>query len=157
MSELVFRNKTIETEVVETPAVLHEPVNDDVTGAVKLEDGDEPQAERESPLEKWELQHGKYGEELLGIKEVVGEFPYKMQFSSLDNYIKDEMKERDWEPTAKHYQDILAELETETGTKDTESLSKMKKIFEYLKIVKKYKTLKEKKDSFRSMFSGGGL
>lgn len=123
--------------------------NDDVRGATKAsEESDEPK-ERKNALENWELQHGKYGVELFGIKEVVGEFPYKMQFGALDNYIKAEMKEKGLEPSPKTYMKILAELEAETGTQDAETLTKMKKLYDYVQIVKKFNEIKRKKEMFK--------
>lgn len=134
-------------------ARLVELKSDDVAGAQKAsEETDEPQPVRESALERWEMEHGKYGVELFGIKEVVGEFPYKMQFGGLDNYIKSELAERGLEPTQKAYQDILAELEEETGTKGVEVLTKMKKLFEYVQILKKFRDLKKKKEAFKASF-----
>ena len=149
MSEdLVFRRKLEEAPVPETPTAPRELVNDDITGATKAaEESDEPR-ERVNALENWELQHGKYGVDALGVKEVIGEFPYKMQFGALDSYIKGEIADRGWEPSPKTYQKILEELEGETGTEDMEVLDKMKKLFEYVKVVKKYKELKKKKESF---------
>lgn len=129
---------------------LIELKSDDVTGATKAsEETDEPKPVRESALERWETENGKYGVELFGIKEVVKEFPYGMQFGALDNYIKNELKERGLDPSQKAYQDILAELEEETGTKGAEVLSKMKKLFDYIQIVKKYNEIRKKKESFR--------
>lgn len=154
-------NDTVFREKIETPnepeetaaqmeARLVELKSDDVTGAQKAsEETDEPKPVRESALERWETEHGKYGVELFGIKEVMGEFPYKMQFGALDNYIKSELKERGIEPSTKTYQDILAELEDETGTKDAEVLTKMKKLFEYIKIVRKFNEIKKKKEMFK--------
>lgn len=153
-NDTVFREKLKIPEEA-TASEMEEIIlqNDDVQGATKAsEESDEPKPVRESALERWEIEHGKYGVELFGIKEVIGEFPYKMQFGALDNYIKSELKERGIEPSTKTYQDILAELEEETGTKDTEVLTKMKKLFEYIQILKKFSDLKKKKETFKASF-----
>lgn len=148
-NDLTFRTKQIE-EAPQPEAPLKELENDDVTGATKsFEETDEPPRERESELERWEGEHGKYGLELMGIKEVANEWPYKMQFGGIDKYIREEITERGWEPSPKHYQDILAELEEETGTKEIEYLDKMKKLFEYIQVLKKFKDIKKKKEQFR--------
>lgn len=148
--DTVFREKLDDSES-QTAAEMEKVIleNDDVQGATKAkEESDEP-VERKNALENWEMEHGKYGIELFGIKEVVGEFPYKMQFGALDNYIKAEIKEKGLEPSPKTYMKILAELEAETGTQDAETLTKMKKLYDYVQIVKKFNEIKKKKEMFR--------
>lgn len=150
-SDLVFREKIVETPepVQEAPKPV-ELKSDDVTGATKAsEESDEPK-ERRNALDDWETSNGvKYGVELFGLKEVIREFPYGMQFGAIDNYIREEIGERGLEPSPKVYQDILAELEGETGTEDVETFTKLKKLSEYLKVVKKFKEIKKKKEAFR--------
>lgn len=146
----VFREK-LEIPEEATASEMEEIIlqNDDVQGATKVsEESDEPK-ERKNALDDWELEHGKYGVELFGIKEIVKEFPYGMQFGAIDGYIKAEIKEKGLEPSPKTYMKILAELEEETGTKDVEEITKMKKLFEYIKIVRKFNDLKKKKEAFR--------
>lgn len=148
--DTVFREK-LEIPEDATSSEMEQIIleNDDVQGATKAkEESDEP-VERKNALENWEMEHGKYGVELFGIKEVVGEFPYKMQFGALDNYIKAEIKEKGLEPSPKTYMKILAELEAETGTRDTETLTKMKKLYDYVQIVKKFNEIKRKKEMFK--------
>ena len=148
----IFREKiATPDEPEQTAAEMEKAIlqNDDIQGATKAsEETDEPK-ERTNALENWEMEHGKYGVELFGIKEVVKEFPYGMQFGALDNYIKAEIKEKGLEPSPKTYMKILAELEAETGTKDAETLTKMKKLYDYIQIVKKFNELKKKKEMFR--------
>lgn len=123
--------------------------NDDVKGATKAsEESDEPKRER-SQLDDWELEHGKYGLEAFQIKEIAKEFPYKMQFGALDSYIKSQIEERGWSKSTKHYQAILEELMKETGTEDMEEIGRLKKLYDYVNIVKKYNDLRKKKESFR--------
>ena len=148
--DLVFRHKIEEAPPApETPTAPKELVSDDISGATKAtEPSDEP-TQPVNALENWETSNGiKYGVELLGLKEVIGEFSFKMQFGTLDKYIREEIGERGWEPNPKHYQDILAELENETGTVDVETYAKLKKISEYIKVVRKYRELKKKKEAF---------
>lgn len=150
---LIFREALKEPETAEE--MEHSILaleSDDATGATKVkEESDEPM-ERPSALENWEMEHGKYGLELFGIQEIAKEFPYNMQFGALDSYIKGEMKEKGLEASPKKYMEILAELEAETGTRDMETLSKMKKLYDYIQVVHKYRKIKEKKDSFRASF-----
>lgn len=146
---LVFREK-LEIPEDATAAEMEEIIlqNDDIQGATKAsEESDEPK-ERPNALSNWELQNGRYGVELFGIKEVVGEFPYKMQFGAIDNWIKAEIAERGLEPSPKAYQRLLEELESETGTEDIDVYEKMKKLSEYIKVIKKYREIKKKKESF---------
>lgn len=149
--DTVFREK-LEIPEDATASEMEQIIlqNDDVQGATKAsEESDEPKPVRESALERWEMEHGKYGVELFGIKEIVKEFPYGMQFGAIDGYIKAEIKEKGLEPSPKAYMKILAELEEETGTKDVEEITKMKKLFEYIKIVRKFNDLKKKKEAFK--------
>lgn len=147
---VVFREK-LEIPEEATAAEMEEIIlkNDDVHGATKAsEESDEPK-ERPNALSNWELQNGvKYGVELFGLKEVIKEFPYGMQFGAIDNWIKAEISERGLEPSPKAYQRILEELEGETGTKDIDTFDKMKKLSEYIKVIKKYREIKKKKESF---------
>ncbi len=146
---LVFREK-LEIPEDATAAEMEQIIlqNDDIQGATKAsEESDEPK-ERPNALSNWELEHGKYGVELFGIKEVIKEFPYGMQFGAIDNWIKAEIAERGLEPSPKAYQRLLEELESETGTEDIDVYDKMKKLSEYIKVIKKYREIKKKKESF---------
>lgn len=119
MTDTIFREAIPEEPVSQVETPLVELKSDDVQGAKKASDpSDEPKAPVNS-LENWELEHGKYGAEILGIKDIMFEFPYRMQFGTMDKYIKGEIVERGWEPNLKHYQEILEELENETGTSET--------------------------------------
>ena len=65
----VFREK-LEIPEEATASEMEEIIlqNDDVQGATKVsEESDEPK-ERKNALDDWELEHGKYGVELFGIK-----------------------------------------------------------------------------------------
>jgi hypothetical protein len=101
-----------------------------------------------SPLEKWEIQHGKYGLEYLGIKEVGKEFPYNAQFSVVDKYIKEEIKSRGYDLTPEKWQEILAEIESEIGTGKLDALERLKKLRGYIDVVRKYRKAKELKERY---------
>lgn len=149
--DTTFREKIEDVPEAEAPEPV-ELVSDDVQGARKLtEESDEPK-EPTNALERWEESNGKYGVEFLGIKEVVGEFPHKMHFGAIDNYIKSEIKERNWEMNTKHYQDIMNELMKETGTEEIEPLAKMEKLYKYIQVIQKYNKIKKEKETFRNSF-----
>lgn len=146
----VFRKREIEIPEDATSSEIEQIIleNDDIHGATKAsEESDEPKEER-SQIDDWELQHGKYGLEALQIKEIAKEFPYKMQFGAVDKYIREEISERGWSKNTKHYQEILQDLIKETGTEDMEEIGRLKKLYEYTNIVKKYKEIRKKKESF---------
>lgn len=147
----VFRERQIEIPEDATSAEMEKIIleNDDIQGATKAsEESDEPKPERHQ-IDDWELQHGKYGIEALQIKEISKEFPYRAQFGVVDSYIRAEIEERGWSKSTKHYQQVLQELMQETGTEEMEEIGRLKKLHDYVNIVKKYKELRKKKEMFR--------
>lgn len=116
-----------------------------------------PDLSNESELDKWEMQNGKYGLEYLGIKEIAKEFPYSADFSVLDNYIKESLKERGYDKTPDRWQDILREIEDEIGTKNLNAIDRLKRLSQYVKVAKKMNELKKLKDSYKSFSPGEKL
>lgn len=101
-----------------------------------------------SELDNWEIQHGKYGAEYLGIKEIVKEFPMKAQFGELDKYIKDELSERGYDKTPEAWQNILKELETEIGSDKLNAIERLKKLSGYIKTLKRLKEATNLKNKY---------
>lgn len=139
-------------EIVEEKHVAEVPVTPNLIegredGALKDKDAVD-ETEKVSEIEKWEIEHGKYGIEYLGIKELAGEFPIKAQFGIVDNYIKAEMKRLGYD-TPGRYQEILDGLEDEIGSRKKSAYERVKKLSEYVKVIKKLADLEEKKKMFR--------
>lgn len=106
------------------------------------------------PQDTWESESGKYISKLFEIEGLEKTMPLKIQYGMLNNYVQSELDERGWEGNKKNWQAILSELEGELGTGRLETYARMKKIADYLMIQKKYKEIKEKRDSFRNLTSG---
>lgn len=131
------------TVEVETPNVIE----GEVDGAKPI-DKDAPKKEM-SQLDQWETENGKYGADFFGIKEIVKTFPLSVQFGAVDGYIKAEIQERGWEKTTENYQKILSEIEGEIRTSRLETYARLKRLSEYVAVMKKMSELKKKKESFR--------
>jgi hypothetical protein len=143
--------RTREPEATTTPEIEVAPTETrNVVSGVEdksISENFEPQ--ETSELDKWEIQNGKYGLDYLGIKEISKEFPLKMQFPYIDNFIKSEMKERGIDLTPENWQNILAELETEANTDKKNSFERLNKLYNYLKTLKKFREIKAKKEAFK--------
>jgi hypothetical protein len=116
-----------------------------------------PEFSSQSELERWETENGKYGLEYLGIKEIAKEFPYSADFSVVDNYLKETLKERGYDQTPERWQDVLREIEDEIGSKNLNAIDRLKKIAGYVKVAKKMNELKKLKDSYRNFSPGEKL
>lgn len=148
---VTFREKIVEAqEAPEVSAPLKPLPNDNTDGATPaIEESDEPK-ETVSALETWEETNGiKYGVELFGIKDVMTDFSLKMDYSVVDKYIRDEIKENGYDATPKKWQEILDGLELEIGSSKLDAFERLKKLSSYIKVLKKYKEIKEKKEQFR--------
>ena len=131
----------IDAPAVETQGVVH-----------NVEDraiGENLEQSKESELDNWELQNGKYGLDYMGIKETAKEFPMKMQFSYIDSFIKAEMAEKGYDKTPTSWQDVLKGIEEEIGTDKNKSAERLSRIYNYLKTLSKYREIKTKRDSFK--------
>lgn len=152
MSEIrVLRTREEPVEEVTEPTPQRETPNlveERLDGAVK-DEGAVDEIERVSELEGWEMEHGKYGEEYFGIKEIAGEFPLKLHFNTVDKYIKSEIKERGLNNTKENYQRILDETEKEIGSVHLDVYKRLSKLFGYVNVVKKISELNKKKELLR--------
>lgn len=115
-------------------------------GALKDPDAIE-EIKRQSPLEEWEIEHGKYGLEFFNIKEIAGEFPLKVQFSAVDKYIKGLLQE-EGHMTPQRYQETIDAIEREIGSSKLGVYERLKKLSDYVRIVGKMNELKKKREAF---------
>lgn len=135
------------TRVSEEPLEEVEIVPTETKGLVETKIEEKPeQPIKPGALEEWEQVNGKYGLELLGIKELANEFPLKSYFGILDKYIKEQLGE---ERTPAKWQSILAEIEGEIGTEKLDPYKRLKKLSEYVQVIQKYNKIKELKESFK--------
>lgn len=99
-------------------------------------------------LERWEIEHGKYGVEYFGIGELMSDFKVKMDFGIIDKYIKETLKENGWE-TEEGWQKTIEEIEQEIGTQKLDPFKRLKRIAEYITVTKKIRSLKEKQALYK--------
>lgn len=133
----VFREriKPAETPIETSPVSLEEGVS----GADKLV----------RPLAEHETESGKYILDLFDIQATHKEMPTKIQFNTLNKYVREQLGERNWEDNKKNWQTILSEIENEIGTVRLETSERMKRIFDYIQIKKKYNEIKKRMDSYK--------
>lgn len=140
----VFRK--IETEAEVSPVEERETPNlieGREDGALQDVDAVE-EIKKPSPLEEWEIKNGKYGLDFFDIKEIAGEFPLKVHFAEVDKYIKG-LLEKDGNLTPGRYQEALDAIEKEIGSSKLGVYERLKKLADYVKIVKKMDDLSERK------------
>lgn len=145
---IVFRERQEEIVEPEAPKEERETPNlveERIDGALKDPDAVE-EIQKPSPLEEWEIEHGKYGLEFFNIKEIAGEFPLKMQFSVVDKYIKGLLQ--DGEMTPGRYQEAIDNIEKEIGSSKLGVYERLKKLADYVRIVGKMDELKKKREQF---------
>lgn len=154
MNSMIFRERISET----TPETVQGVVNvepKETEGIVKDKDdvavGENSEQTEQSELDKWETQYGKYGAEYLGIQEIVKEFPYSANFAKLDKYIRDEISERGEETTRESWQTIMNEIEREIGSSKLGTFERLRRLTDYVSVMRKYKEAKKKRDMFRFM------
>lgn len=144
---IVFRGR----QEIEEPAPVKEEretpnlIEEKLDGALKDPDAIE-EIKRPSPLEEWEIEHGKYGLEFFNIKEIAGEFPLKMQFSVVDKYVKGLLQE-EGNITPQRYQETIDAIEKEIGSSKLGVYERMKKLSDYVRIVSKMSELRKKKEA----------
>jgi len=150
-----FREPVVEapeapTSSQESPQAVSLPEGDKLQG--NESPATDPLTVDEKNVEVWEgLNRTKFIEDHFNIKEYAGEFPLKMQVSHIDKYIKNELSTREYEPNIDNYQKILQEIEEEAGSERLETFTRLKRISEYLKVLNKFESLKEKKASFKAL------
>lgn len=132
----------------EPPQATKEVTSDKLAG---FEDkATDPLTAEEKKLEIWEgLKRHRYGEDYFNIKNIVHEFPLKAEFGFIDKFVKAEMEAQDMAMTIENYESFIRELEEELGTSQTETYKRINKIFNYLKTLRKYREIKEKKDAYK--------
>lgn len=135
-SDTIFRERVAEPEEIRE------------TGTVPLEEGVSPAFKVVKPQEDWESDTVKYGLKLFGIEETYKEFPLKLHYGALKNYIAEQLSERGWEHNTKNFHALLNEIEGEIGTGKLETYSRLKKLYEYIQVSKKFKAIREKRDAF---------
>lgn len=145
---IVFRER--QEEIVEPEAPKEERETPNLIegredGAVKDKNAIE-EVKKPSPLEEWEIEHGKYGLEFFNIKEIAGEFPLKVQFSVVDKYIKGLLQ--GGEMTPGRYQEAIDNIEKEIGSAKLGVYERLKKLADYVRIVGKMDELKKKREQF---------
>jgi len=140
-NDTVFREKVEEVEIEIIPDKPRE-----TEGLIVTDIENKPEEiKKKNALEDWEIANGKYGLELLGIKEIANEFPLKGYFGILDKYIKEQIGD---ESTPAKWQSILAELEGEVKTEKLDPYKRLKKLSEYIQVIQKLNKLNELKASF---------
>ena len=143
-----FRTRTTEAPVsspeplqsTETKNLVNDPLNKEITS--------NPEFSKESALDKWEIQNGKYGLDFLGIKELATELPMKLNFGILDKHIKETLAEKGYDKTPESWQNVLREMEDEIGSRDLNAYDRMKKLVGYIKVVQRLNSAKKLKESY---------
>lgn len=156
-SDNIFREK------VETPSEnsannsLSKPTSEEVGTPLRPEDkiGNEEDFE---DITLWEGEKNKkYVNEYFNTHNIAHEFMWKMPLSQIDKYIREEMDSREYEKTTTNYRDILREIETEIGSEKLQLYKRLQKIAQYIQVSKKYRAIREKKESFRQSLSSPSL
>lgn len=146
--DTIFRERIIEP--VEGDSTVEVPTKNTIDGEIdgeKLREPDAPEQERDE-LQEWEDSNGKYGAKFFGVQEILKTFPMKIHFGAVDSFIKEQITEKGWSRNTENYQKILNDIEKEIGSSRLETFSRMKKIYDYIQVVKKMNELKKKKESF---------
>lgn len=156
-SDSIFREK------VETPSEnplnnsLPKPTIEEVGTPLRPEDkiGSEEDFE---DLALWEGEKNKkYVNEYFNTHNIAHEFMWKMPLAQIDKYIREEMDSREYEKTKTNYRDILSEIESEIGSEKLQLQKRLQKIAQYIQVSRKYRAIREKKESFRQSLSSPSL
>lgn len=154
-----MQGNTTFREAVETPQEntennsVSKPVVEEAGTPLRPEDkiGNEEEFEK---LELWEGEKNKkYVNEYFNTHNIGHEFMWKMPLAQIDKYIREEMDSREYEKTTTNYKDILKEIETEIGSEKLQLYKRLQKIAQYIQVSKKFKAIREKKESFRRSLS----
>lgn len=107
----------------------------------------------EDNISVWESENKRqYIQDIFNIRETAHEFPLSAQWKFIDKFIKGELETRNYEKTRKNYMDILKEFEDDIGSEKTETYTRIRRIFEYIKVLKKFREAKEKRNAFRELY-----
>ena len=158
-----MQNDPIFREKVETPSEnqannsLSKPIIEEVGKPLRPEDkiGNEDDFE---DLALWEGEKNKkYVNEYFNTHNIAHEFMWKMPLAQIDKYIREEMDSREYEKTKTNYRDILSEIESEIGSEKLQLQKRLQKIAQYIQVSRKYRAIREKKESFRQSLSSPSL
>lgn len=158
-----MQNDPIFREKVETPSEnpvnnsLSKPTIEEVGKPLRPEDkiGNEDDFE---DLALWEGEKNKkYVNEYFNTHNISHEFMWKMPLAQIDKYIREEMDSREYEKTKTNYRDILNEIESEIGSEKLQLQKRLQKIAQYIQVSRKYRAIREKKESFRQSLSSPSL
>lgn len=149
--DIVFREKVVSESVPETTENngLSKPIIEEVGRPITPEDkiGNEENFEK---LELWEGEKNKkYVNEYFNTHNIGHEFMWKMQLAQIDKFIREELDSRDYEKTTSNYRDILKEIESEIGTEKLQLYKRLQRIAQYIQVTKKYRGIREKRESFK--------
>ena len=158
-----MQGNTTFREAVETTPEIPEnngspkPVIEEVGTPLRPEDkiGNEEDFE---DLALWEGEKNKkYVNEYFNTHNIAHEFMWKMPLAQIDKYIREEMDSREYEKTKTNYRDILNEIESEIGSEKLQLQKRLQKIAQYIQVSRKYRAIREKKESFRQSLSSPSL
>jgi hypothetical protein len=115
----------------------------------KATDGSNSEHEK---LDIWEgLYNREYAQDYFGIRIIADTFPINTQWKFIDKFIKGEIETNKYEKSIKNYEKILQEIEEEAGTANLEVFTRLKRLSQYIKVIKKYREIQEKKESFKTL------
>lgn len=147
-----FKTPTVEAPETqqETPQAPKPLVSDELAGNESK--ASEPLTNEEHKLDIWEgLNRRKFGHDYFDIKNIAHEFPLKAHFGAIDKFIKSEMEAEGMEMNTQNYEEFIKEIEDEIGTTKTETFGRIRRIFNYIQTLKKYRAIKEKKESYKAL------
>ena len=147
----VFREKVVESSIenqVNKPKI--EQIGKSITPNDKM-------GEEENNFKKLDIWEGekkkKYINEYFGTHNIGHEFVWKMPLSQIDKYIREEIDRREFDKTTVNYSEILAEIEKEIGSDKLTLQKRLQKISQYIQVLKKFRLIREKKESYKSSLS----
>ena len=152
-NDSIFREKVETTSENQVNNSLSKPTIEEVGKPLHPEDkiGNEETFES---LEIWEGEKSKkYVNEYFNTHNIGHDFMWKMPLSQIDKFIREEIDSREYEKTTTNYRDILAEIEAEIGSGKLQLYKRLQKIAQYIQVTRKFRGIKEKKDSFRQSLS----
>ena len=158
-----MQGNTVFREAIETPPEntennsLSKPIIEEVGTPLRPEDKISNEDDFED-LALWEGEKNKkYVNEYFNTHNIAHEFMWKMPLAQIDKYIREEMDSREYEKTKTNYRDILSEIESEIGSEKLQLQKRLQKIAQYIQVSRKYRAIREKKESFRQSLSSPSL
>ncbi len=156
-NDSIFREKVETTSENQVNNSLSKQTIEEVGTPLRPEDkiGSEEDFE---DLALWEGEKNKkYVNEYFNTHNIAHEFMWKMPLAQIDKYIREEMDSREYEKTKTNYRDILNEIESEIGSEKLQLQKRLQKIAQYIQVSRKYRAIREKKESFRQSLSSPSL